>query len=340
MREIRENISLKTLNTFGIDVRARYFTEITTENDLRELLAHPFFRSHKFLILGGGSNILFTRDFDGLVIRSSIAGKEIVGERGNFLLLKAGSGENWHDLVKHAVNNNWGGIENLSLIPGTAGAAPMQNIGAYGVEIKDVIEQVDTIDMNTGVHRSFNNADCQFGYRESIFKHELREKFFISSITLRLTLRDHQLNTSYGAIQDVLMQRSINHPTIKDVSDAVIHIRQSKLPDPRVTGNAGSFFKNPTIDMLSFESLKKAHPSIPSYPTDNQNVKVPAGWLIEQCGWKGKTFGNIGVHPLQALVLVNYGGGNGHEIFNLAQKISASVKEKFNIDLTTEVNVI
>jgi UDP-N-acetylmuramate dehydrogenase len=340
MVRIRENVSLRSLNTFGIDVKARHFIDVSSENDLRDLINLPIYRQSKVLILGGGSNVLFTGDFDGLVIKSGIIGKEVVHTNDHTLLLKSGSGESWHDLVMHAVMNNWGGIENLSLIPGTAGAAPMQNIGAYGVEIKDVIENVDAIDLSTGELRTFNNAECRFSYRESIFKHDLKEKYFISSITLRLTRNDHQLNTSYGAIQDVLKARSIVHPTIKDISDAVINIRQSKLPDPRLIGNAGSFFKNPTINSQVFEALKKAYPTIPSYPSDNQSIKVPAGWLIEQCGWKGKRLGNIGVHQHQALVLVNYGGGNGKEIFDLAMNISKSVQEKFNITLTTEVNVI
>ncbi len=340
MSRIEENVSLQSLNTFGIDVKARYFVDVSSENDLRGLITQPIYKQNKVLILGGGSNVLFTRDFDGLVIKSGILGKQVVRTNDHMLLLKAGSGESWHDLVMHAVVNNWGGIENLSLIPGTAGAAPMQNIGAYGVEIKDVIENVEAIDLSTGTLRTFDNAECHFSYRESIFKHDLKEKYFISSITLRLTTNHHRLNTSYGAIHDILKARSIDHPGIKDISDAVISIRQSKLPDPSVIGNAGSFFKNPTISVEQFDLLKKAHPSIPSYPADNQSIKVPAGWLIEQCGWKGKRYGNIGVHQHQALVLVNYGGGSGKEIFDLAMNIRKSVQEKFNITLTTEVNVI
>ena len=228
----------------------------------------------------------------------------------------------------------------MSLIPGLVGAAPIQNIGAYGVEIKNVVESVTGIDLATGLARTFTNSDCQFNYRESIFKHALKEKYFISSITLRLSKKKHQLNVQYGAIQDVLKLHSIDHPTIKDVSDAVIHIRRSKLPDPQVTGNAGSFFKNPTVSENTFATLKKDHPSIPFYPSDNQNVKIPAAWLIEQCGWKGKKIGDIGVHPNQALVLVNYGDGNGEEILDLAMKIQHSVNEKFGVELHTEVNII
>ena len=340
MMKLEENISLKGLNTFGIQASAAYFVEVSSEIELNELMAHPVYRNNKHLILGGGSNILFTRNFDGLVIKVAFKGISSLDLNDNHVLVRAGSGENWHQLIKYCLQNNWGGIENLSLIPGTAGAAPMQNIGAYGVEIKDVIENVTGIDMRSGVSRLFENSDCHFNYRESVFKQELKEKYFISSITLRLTKRKHQLKLQYGAIQDVLKQHEIDHPTMQDVSNAVIAIRQSKLPDPGVIGNAGSFFKNPTVTEKEFSLLKQAHPSIPSYQADNHNVKIPAGWLIEQCGWKGKRFGNIGVHPHQALVLVNYGDGNGEEIFQLAMKIQTSVHEKFGVSLTTEVNVV
>ncbi len=340
MVKIEENVSLRAFNTFGIAATAAYFTEVNSEDQLKELLLHPVYRQHKHLILGGGSNILFTRNFDGLVIKTTLRGIVAQEEGSGHMLVQAGSGENWHHLVEHCIKNNWGGIENLSLIPGTAGAAPMQNIGAYGVEIKDVIESVVAIDMKDGSSRTFSNADCRFNYRESVFKQELREKYFISSVTLRLTKRMHQLNLQYGALQDQLKQHHIEHPTINDVSDAVIAIRKSKLPDPKVVGNAGSFFKNPTIDEKMFSLIKKDYPNIPSYPVDNQNIKIPAGWLIEQCGWKGKRFGDVGIHPLQALVLVNYGSGKGEEIFELAQKIRSSVEEKFGVILMTEVNII
>lgn len=340
MIQIQENISLQYLNTFGIDAKARYFIEASSDEVLQELFHHTIFRNTKYLILGGGSNILFTKDFDGLVIKSAMTGIKVTAENNGFNFVRAGSGENWHSLVMHCLRHEWGGLENLSLIPGTVGAAPIQNIGAYGVEIQNVIENVSGIELSTGTLRTFSNSDCHFNYRESIFKQELKEKYFISSITLRLTKKKHHLNTSYGAIQDVLKQHNITHPTIQNVSDAVIAIRKSKLPDPRVIGNAGSFFKNPTVRENDIELIKKEYPSIPIYPIDNQNVKVAAGWLIEQCGWKGKKFGNIGVHPQQALVLVNYGNGNGEEIFQLAMKIQTSVKEKFGITLTTEVNII
>ena len=340
MIQIQENISLQRLNTFGIEAKAKYFIEVVSTTQLEELIRHPVYRDHSHLILGSGSNVLFTKDYEGIIIKCALSGISIRNENDDFVLLKGGAGENWHSLVMHCIQHNWGGVENLSLIPGTVGAAPMQNIGAYGVEIKDVIECVNGIDLGTGIERSFTSSDCKFNYRESIFKQELKEKYFISSITLRLSKKNHQIKTAYGAIQEVLNKHSSLHPTIKDVSDAVIAIRQSKLPDPQLIGNAGSFFKNPAVSESVLEEMKKDYPSIPFYPTDNQYFKISAAWLIDQCGWKGKKFGSIGVHPLQALVLVNYGDGKGEEIFQLATRIQHSVKEKFGVTLTTEVNII
>ncbi len=340
MIQIEENKNLKALNTFGMDVRASYFTTITSLTQLQELLQTDLYRNQRHLILGGGSNMLFTRDFNGLVIKVELKGKEIIHQTENEVTLKVASGEGWHELVMHCVQNDWGGIENLSLIPGLVGAAPIQNIGAYGVEMKNVIEEVDAIDLTTGQCRIFKSEECRFGYRESAFKHEWKEKYFISSITLTLTTKNHQVNIGYGAIDDTLKSMNITTPTIQSISDAVISIRQKKLPDPRVIGNAGSFFKNPSITIEQFTSLQKIYSTIPSYPSVNQEVKVPAGWLIEQCGWRGKKINDVGVHAQQALVLVNYGNGKGEEIFDLAMKISASVKEKFSILLTPEVNII
>ncbi|MFM9837723.1 MAG: UDP-N-acetylmuramate dehydrogenase [Cyclobacteriaceae bacterium] len=340
MVSIEENKSLKPFNTFGIDVNAAYFTTITTLQELQEVLHSTIYKNEKRLILGGGSNMLFTKDFDGLIIKVALKGIDIVSENEDTVTIKVASGEAWHELVLHCVKNNWGGIENLSLIPGLTGAAPIQNIGAYGVEIKNVIKEVHGIDLSTGESRSFNNEECCFGYRESVFKHALREKYFISSVTLTLTQKSHQFNVAYGAIHDTLKSMHITTPTVQSISDAVIAIRQSKLPDPRVIGNAGSFFKNPSITQQHYQSLQKSFPQIPCYPSVNQEVKVPAGWLIEQCGWKGKKINEVGVHVHQALVLVNYGNGNGEEIFDLAMKILASVKEKFSITLTPEVNII
>ena len=340
MAQIEKNKSLKEFNTFGIDAHARYFINITTPEALQELLQTDIFKNEKHLILGGGSNVLFLNDFEGLIIKVSLKGMEIVDQDDETISLKVAAGEIWHDVVMHCVQNNWGGIENLSLIPGTMGAAPIQNIGAYGVEIKEVIKEVEVIDLKNGSKHIIKHDECRFGYRESVFKSEWKEKYFISSVTLTLRTKRHQLNRSYGAINDTLQQMNVTTPSIQTISEAVVHIRQSKLPDPRVIGNAGSFFKNPTITQEHYELIKKINPTAPSYPTVNQEVKVPAGWLIEQCGWKGKKINEVGVHAQQALVLVNYGSGNGKEIFELSQKISASVKEKFNVTLTPEVNII
>jgi UDP-N-acetylmuramate dehydrogenase len=292
------------------------------------------------LILGGGSNVLFTKDFDGLVIKTDLRGIQVVNEDHETVSIQVSSGENWHELVVHCINHGWGGLQNLSLIPGTVGAAPIQNIGAYGVEVKEAVKEVSGIDRITGDEKSFQNHECAFGYRESIFKLQLKEKIFISSVTLSLTKKNHSFNINYGAIKDTLKEMNIIEPTLKSISDAVIHIRKSKLPDPSRLGNAGSFFKNPIISLLHYQSLQKIYSDIPGYHSVNQEVKVPAGWLIEHCGWKGKRINDVGVHAHQALVIVNYGNGNGEEIFELAMKIISSVKEKFNITLTPEVNII
>lgn len=284
--------------------------------------------------------MLFTGDYNGMVARMELKGIRTIDETADHVTLFAGAGENWHGFVMHCVANGYGGIENLSLIPGTTGAAPMQNIGAYGVEIKDVITSVEAVEKHTGLHKVFSHSDCAFGYRESIFKQQAKDQYIITGITLRLTKRNHVLHLQYGAIQETLHQMSIAEPSIRDVSQAVIHIRETKLPDPAKVGNAGSFFKNPSISSDAFNTLKEKYPAIPSYPSTEGLVKVPAGWLIEQCGWKGKRFDNIGVHPLQALVLVNYGGGEGSKIWDLAMQIRDSVIAKFNIALHPEVNIV
>ena len=335
---IQKNVSLKQFNTFGIDAKAQYFYEVHSLDELISLVQTDLFKKEKRLILGGGSNVLFTKDFDGLIIHNSILGRHLVHQTDDSISIRLNSGEVWHQSVMYCVENNWGGIENLSLIPGTVGAAPMQNIGAYGVEAREVIEKVEAVELSTGRIKSFTNEECKFGYRESVFKNELKEKFFISSVTLTLTKKSHRINTSYGAIADTLHAMNITQPTIKNVSDAVIKIRSEKLPDFKTLGNAGSFFKNPEIIEEQFLKLKNDFQTVPHYSA-NQGVKVPAGWLIEQCGWKGKTFDQVGVHAKQALVLVNYGGATGDEIFSLAQKIISSVKEKFSIALTPEVNI-
>lgn len=340
MIEVKENVDLYPFNTFGIHCRARYWVTVKSVEEAKEVFESNWYRKHPALILGGGSNILLTGDFDGLVIRNETGGISVVREDECTSTLKVGSGENWHGLVMYCVDRNLGGIENLSLIPGTAGAAPMQNIGAYGVEVRQVINTVEAIEMKTGIVRTFDRAECAFGYRESIFKQQLKGKYFISSITLTLTRKDHNFNTSYGAIADVLKERNINEPSIRAISEAVIRIRQEKLPDPKRIGNAGSFFKNPSIDRAKSAMLKEKYPALPFFPGPNGLVKISAAWLIEACGWKGKTFDNIGVHRHQALVLVNYGGGEGKKIWALAKDIQSSVEEKFGIVLQPEVNVI
>jgi len=318
----------------GIAAKAASFIEVNTVEDLESLDL-----TQQLFILGGGSNILFGGDFDGLVLKMNILGKEIIKEDDNHVWIKFGAGENWHESVLYAVENNWGGIENMSLIPGTIGAAPIQNIGAYGAELKDVFHQVDGIMLDDQQNFSLNINECNFGYRDSIFKNEWKSKTIITHVTLRLT-KQHAINASYGAIFEVLKKKNILDPSIKDISEAVIEIRQSKLPDPEVLGNAGSFFKNPTIKNPHFRELKMAYPSCPGYPQPDDQTKVPAGWLIEQCGWKGKRVGNTGAHAKQALVLVNYGNATGQEILNLSKQIQDSVYVKFGINIEREVTLL
>ncbi len=335
---LQENVSLQAFNTFGIDVKARWFIEIDSVVKATEFLVDNLNAGQKVWILGGGSNLLLKNDLEGLVLRNTIKGKEVVRETEEHVYLKVGAGENWHELVLYCLENNWGGIENLSLIPGNVGAAPIQNIGAYGVELKDVFVELDTLSLATGNPRRFKAADCQFGYRDSYFKRAGKGKFLITSVTLRLSKAPHQLNTSYGAIESELAVLAAPH-TIQQVSEAVIKIRQSKLPDPAEIGNSGSFFKNPVIAESAFAELQLAYPKVPHYPQPDGQVKVPAGWLIEQAGWKGKRIDNYGVHAKQALVLVNYGGASGADIYALSEQVLQSVKAKFNIQLEREVNV-
>ena len=331
--------NLLPYNTFGISAFASQFVEVNSVLQLQNLIQEKAILEEPFLILGGGSNILFIKNYEGLVLKNNLKGIEVSRENENYVWLKAAGGEVWHELVMFCVNKNWGGIENLSLIPGTVGAAPMQNIGAYGVEIKDTFEELEAINIQTGELEKFNNEQCKFGYRESIFKHEAKGRYFITSVTFKLNKKP-DLNTSYGDIETLLKEWHIAKPTIADVSKAVIAIRQSKLPDPVLLGNAGSFFKNPVIEFSVFEKLQKNNPTLKSFPAADGKVKIPAAWLIEQAGWKGKRFENIGVHEKQALVLVNYGGGTGKELIDLAYKIIDSVKAKFGVALTPEVNII
>jgi UDP-N-acetylmuramate dehydrogenase len=336
---IQENVSLKQFNTFGIEAKAHFFVEVNSKSELKEALYDTQFHMTKRLILGGGSNVLFTKDFDGVVIKLNLKGIKKVKENADFVWVKAAAGENWHDLVLFTIENGWGGIENLSLIPGLVGASPLQNIGAYGVEIKDTIHEVKALNIPTGEVHVFDKEDCQFGYRESIFKNEAKDKYVILSITLKLSKKPI-FKVEYGAIQEILNQNNVKELSIKAISDAVIAIRQSKLPNPTEIGNAGSFFKNPEIPISQYENLKTRFPEVPSYPINQKLVKVPAGWLIEQAGWKGFREGDIGVHAKQALVLVNYGNGTGLAIKNLAEKIQKSVQEKFGIKLQAEVNMV
>jgi len=305
--------------------------------ELKDYFSDPGLSKLPLLMLGGGSNLLLTKNYEGLVSKNELSGIEIL-TADNSVFVKSAAGENWHDLVLFTIKNNLGGIENLSLIPGSVGAAPMQNIGAYGVEVKDVFHELEAYEIATGKIKKFNAQQCSFGYRESVFKQELKNQFVITSVTLKLT-KNPTLNTSYGAINDELKKRGITNPTIKDVSDAVISIRQSKLPDPKEIGNSGSFFKNPVIAKSKFFALKEKFPDIVNYPVDDNNVKLAAGWLIENAGWKGKTIGNYGVHKNQALVLVNYGGANGNDIYQLSEDILKSVKMLYDVELEREVNI-
>jgi len=335
-----KNVSLKKYNTFGIDVTADWLVEIESEEQLLTIIDDT--QDIPKLILGQGSNVLFLNDFKGIILHNNIFGKRIIDEDNESITVAVKGGENWHDFVMWEVENNYGGIENLALIPGKVGTAPMQNIGAYGVEVKDVIVSVHAIDMTTCNPVTFTNEACQFGYRDSVFKKpENKGKYFINEVVFKLSKNNHQLKTGYGAIRDVLSKKKITNPRINDIAEAVIEIRQSKLPDPKKIGNAGSFFKNPFITREQLDKLLDKYPKIPFYPTENKNlVKVPAGWLIDQAGWKGKRFGPVGVHQNQALVLVNYGGATGQQIKDLADKIITDIKEKYNINLHPEVNYI
>ncbi len=336
---IQENVSLKAYNTFGVDASARYFADASSVEELTETLKNSNPQT-PILFLGGGSNLLLTKDFEGLAIRLNLKGitEEIINE--NEVLVTAKAGENWHQFVIFCLEKNYGGLENLSLIPGNVGTSPMQNIGAYGTEIKDVFESCKVLNLDTSGIEVFDLEKCRFGYRDSIFKQEGKDKYVILEVTFRLTRTIHRINVEYGAIQSELENLGILNPTIQDVSKAVINIRQSKLPDPNVIGNAGSFFKNPTIPLAQYETLKLKFDQIPGYPNGDL-VKIPAGWLIEQCGWKGKQIGNVASHRQQALVIINATGtASGKEIFDFSTMIIESVKEKYGILLEREVNII
>lgn len=336
---IRENCSLKSYNSFGLDVKARFVAEVDSAEEIIQLLSNAPFRDMPRLVLGGGSNVLFLKDQPGLVIINRMPGITLIPLAGDEVLVKAGAGEVWHNLVEFCIREGLGGIENLSLIPGSVGAAPMQNIGAYGAEIKDVFEELEALDLSEMQLKKFDKAACRFGYRDSFFKHEGKNRYVITRVCLRLR-RNAGLNTSYGAIADELRKAGIINPGLRELSDAVCRIRKSKLPDPKITGNAGSFFKNPVVSRKDAEAMKKKHPGLISYPQEDGSEKLAAGWLIEQCGWKGKRAGEAGIHPMQALVLVNYGKASGQDILDLSMQVQKSVREKFGVTLEPEVNLI
>lgn len=336
---IEENFSLKNHNTFQLDVQASFRAAVNSPEQLSELFQMKKFKTVKKLILGGGSNVLFTRNYLGMVVHMAIAGAQVEEESEDAVLVSFGAGELWHQCVLWAVENGFGGIENLALIPGTAGAAPIQNIGAYGVEIKEVFHSLEAYEVKTGKLVRFFNEDCKFAYRYSVFKGAQKGNYVITRIFLRLSKKP-VFNIQYGQIRQTLDEMGVNELSLSAVSQAVINIRQSKLPDPAEIGNAGSFFKNPIVESDYFESLKAAFENIPGFVVDEQHTKVPAAWLIEHCGWKGKRFGAVGVHDRQALVLVHYGGGNGRDLVKLSKDIQQSVFQTFGVELEPEVNII
>ena len=336
--QIQDNFSLKKYNTFGIEAKAKQFVSVHSTEELQSVLENH--KTDKKLILGGGSNMLLTQDIAALVIHIDLKGKKIIKEDNDSVWVESQAGEAWHELVLWTINQNFGGLENMSLIPGNVGTTPVQNIGAYGTEIKDTFISCEAMNIATQEMRTFLKDECNFGYRESIFKHEVKDQYVITSVVYKLTKRNHKINTSYGDITAQLAKNNIQIPNLKDVSNAVIAIRQSKLPDPKELGNSGSFFKNPIISKEEFEKVHTLHPEMPHYVISKTEVKVPAGWLIEQAGFKGKRFGDAGIHKNQALVLVNYGNATGQEILNVSKDIQNTVLNKFGIAIEAEVNVI
>ena len=336
--EIVKNYDLTNLNTFGVKALAKFFAVIEKETDTLDVLASYEFKDNKNLFLGGGSNVLFTKDFDGIVVLNKLKGIEIIEENSENVLVKAMGGEMWHNVVLFSVNHGFWGIENMSLIPGTVGASPIQNIGAYGVELKDVLESLEAFNIETLEKRIFLKEECEFGYRDSVFKNKFKDQYFISSISLRLN-KIPKLNSDYKTLESYLNENKIEIKNSKDVSEAITAIRRSKLPDTRVLGNAGSFFKNVYVEKEKAQNLLEQYPEMPFFK-EGEKIKIPTGWLVEQSEWKGKRIGNVGVYDKQALVLVNYGGATGEEVLNLANQIISSVYQKFGIKLTPEVNLI
>lgn len=335
---LRENFSLRPYNTFGIECKSKYYISVSNLDQLQEALVFEKKHKEQHLILGGGSNILFTNDYNGLIIHNQLKGINVEEEEDHYLVTAA-AGENWHEFVMYCIDNDYCGLENLSLIPGCVGASPMQNIGAYGVEIKDFFHSLKAIEIASGEVHEFSKDDCKFGYRESVFKNIHRNKYIITEVCFKL-LKTPDLNISYGAIKQELEKMQVSNPGIKEVSEAVIQIRRSKLPDPALIGNAGSFFKNPVVSKSLADAIKKKYPEAASYPVDDTRVKLAAGWLIEKAGWKGYREGDFGVHAKQALVLVNYNMAKGKEILALSQRIMDDIQIKFGVQLEREVNII
>ena len=336
---ITTNSSLKLFNTFGIDAIAKYFTSVNSIQNIEELLKSNEYKTNEHLIIGGGSNLLFTKNVNALVIKNDLKGIELVKETEDFIFVKCAAGEVWHEFVLWCINKNYGGLENLSLIPGCTGASPMQNIGAYGVEIKDTFFELEAIQTETGKIKTFTKSECEFGYRESVFKRQFKNQFIITSVTFQLAKKP-VFHIEYGAIKQQLEAMNVSELSVKAISDAVINIRSSKLPNPKEIGNAGSFFKNPEVSADQFHNLKAEFPNLVAYPLENGNYKLAAGWLIEQSGLKGYRKNDAGVHKLQALVLVNYGSATGNEIYDLSTYVLQTVKAKFGFDLEREVNII
>lgn len=337
---VHSNIELQSLNTFGVKSKAAYYTVFTTAMDLQKSIRWAKENSLLWRVLGGGSNVLFIGNYPGLILHNKLQGIWFEPNDAAHVRVTVKSGENWHQFVQYCVNHGFGGVENLSLIPGSVGAAPIQNIGAYGVELKDVLESVTFLNTDTDEIITLPAEECELGYRDSIFKNELFGKAIVLEVSLLLTRKDHEINTSYGAIKTTLHELGIENPGIRDVSDAVIQIRQSKLPDPSEIGNAGSFFKNPVLDKSLVDQLKEKYPDIPVYPVSETQAKIPAGWLIEKAGFKGKTVGKTGSHDKQALVVVNRGGATGQEIWEYAKSVILEVKRLFGIQLNPEVNLV
>jgi len=339
MLVIQQHVNLKPHNTFGIAAFCDFFVEINSEADFKELVAMPVYQQQQHLILGGGSNILFTADFKGLVIKNNLKGIAVLHENDTSVLVKVAAGEVWHDFVMWCIEHNYAGLENLSLIPGCVGASPMQNIGAYGVEIKDAFEELEALSTTTAERRKFSKAECDFGYRESVFKRRYKNQYFITAVVYRLQ-KKASVNTSYGAIEAELKAMGVASPGIRDVSAAVINIRKSKLPDPNITGNAGSFFKNPEVSKEKYAQLKGDFPDLVAYPVGGEKFKLAAGWLIEQCGLKGHEINGAAVHTKQALVLINKGNCRGEDVLNLSGYVMQKVQEKFGVELEREVNIV